>query len=133
MIRDSIARVIAGAAAISFFATAWLHSTGYDSVTVAALDGPTSLQSLVPALWLSFSFDLIVLGLVVSVVAWRPSALGRIILVIAALGPLSAAALQLRFIGFVPPTAILIGVALLTLTAAALMKPDGAGRRLDRS
>jgi hypothetical protein len=39
----------------------------------------------------------------------------------------AAAGLQLRFIGFVPPTAILLGVALVTLTAAAVMDAETAG------
>jgi len=67
-----------------------------------------------------FSFDLAVIGLMVGVLALRPSGGRRSLLAIAALCPLSAAALQLRFIGFIPPTGILLAVAGLTLLGAAV-------------
>jgi hypothetical protein len=73
-----------------------------------------------------FSLDLLILGLIVAVVASRPTAPGRMILVIAALSPLAAAGLQLRFIGFVPPTAILLGLGALTLAAGAVLQPQSA-------
>ncbi len=125
MTRRKTGRILAGVAAAGFFATAWLHGTGYDSVTQLAGTGPRELESLVPALWLSFSFDLVVLGLIVAAVAWRPSTSSRAVLAIAALAPLAGAGLQLRFIGFVPPTAILIALGGLTLAAAAALGRKG--------
>jgi hypothetical protein len=47
---------------------------------------------------------------------------GWLILVIAAICPLAAAGLQIRFLGFIGPTAILLGVGILTLVAAATVR-----------
>jgi len=79
--------VLTAFAAVGYVATAWLHSTGYGSVTELAGQAPADLASLVPALWVMFSLDLVILGLIVALIAWRPSATGRVILVIAALSP----------------------------------------------
>jgi hypothetical protein len=108
-------------AAVGYLATAWLHGTGFGPVTAAAALGPPELAALVPALWLSFSLDLVVLGLIAAVVAWRPSAAGRLVLAVAALTPLGAAGLQMRFLGFIPPTGLLIALGSITLTAATLL------------
>jgi hypothetical protein len=121
MTRRKIGSILAGVACLGFLATAWLHSTGYSSVTELAADVPSRLGAVMPALWLMFSFDLVILGLIVGVVAYRPSATARAILWIAALAPLAAAGLQLRFLGFIPPTAILITLGALTLAAGALL------------
>lgn len=121
--RRKTGSILAGVACLGFLATAWLHSTGYASVTEAAADVPSDLGAVMPALWLMFSFDLIVLGLIVGVIAYRPPATARIILWIAALAPLAAAGLQLRFLGFIPPTAILIALGVLTVAAGALLGP----------
>lgn len=120
MTRTRLGSILAGIAAAGFLGTAWLHSTGYDSVTELAAAGPDDLQALMPALWLVFSLDLAILGLIVAIVAWRPTGSVRLILLVAALGPIGAAALQLRFLGFVPPTAILLALGALTLAAAAV-------------
>ena len=125
MARERLGRVLAGLAALGYVGTAALHSTGYSSVATLALDVPSDLGPLMPALWLVFSLDLTVLGLMVAVIAWRPGVMGRILLPLAALSPLGVAGLQLRFIGFVPPTAILLGVAGLTFTAAAVLPGPG--------
>ena len=71
-------------------------------------------------LWLAFSFDLAVLGLIIGVLVARPRDVARPILVIAALCPFSAAGLQLSFIGFVPPTAILIVLGVVTWAGAVV-------------
>lgn len=132
MPRRRLGRALTLAAALSFVATAGIHLTGYDSVTALASEGPADLAALVPALWLAFSLDLAVIGLILGVVAIRLAAGGRLILVVAALCPLGAAGLQLRFLGFIPPTAILLAVAGLTLVAAGVRPAggqDAAGRQ----
>ncbi len=93
-------------------------------MTEAAADVPSDLGAVMPALWLMFSFDLIVVGLIVGVIAYRPPATARIILWIAALAPLAAAGLQLRFLGFIPPTAILIVLGAVTFAAGAVLGPQ---------
>ena len=120
MTREKAARLLTGLAFLGFLATAVLHCTGYASVARLARDVPGIMGQVMPALWLAFSLDLTVLGLIVGVLALRPEDVARPILVIAAICPLSAAALQLRFIGFVPPTAILIALGILTWVSAAV-------------
>jgi hypothetical protein len=121
--------LLVGLAAAGFFATAAIHSTGYDSVTALAAQGPEDMQALMPALWLAFSFDLIVIGLILGVVAFRPARSSRLIVAVAALCPLGAVALQLRFIGFILPTAILLVLSTLTLTAASVIPANSGSIR----
>lgn len=109
---------------MGYLATAALHLTGYGSVAELAGDVPSGLGPLIPGLWLMFSLDLAVLGLIVAVVAWHRPQASRWILVIAGLQPLGAASVQLRYIGFVPPTALLLALACVTLAAAALLRRD---------
>ncbi len=128
MTRQRAGSIIAAFASVGLIATAALHSTGYNSVAQLALQAPTELHALVPALWLAFALDLAVVGLIVGVVAFRPTTSGRLILVIAAVSPLGAAGLQLWFLGFIPPTGILLGVGGLALLAAGVL-PRGVGQR----
>ena len=123
MTRGQAARLTAGAAAIGFLGTAMLHSTGYDSIARLTKQVPGVWSQVMPALWLAFSIDLTVLGLIVGVLALRPSDVARPILVIVALCPLCAAGLQLKFIGFVPPTGFLLALGILTCAAAAAWPP----------
>lgn len=123
MTRRKTGSILAGVGCLGFLATAWLHSTGYDSVSEAAADMPSDLGALMPALWLMFSFDLVFFGLIVGVIAYRPPATARIILWIAALAPLATAGLQLRFLGVIPPTAILIVLGAITFAAGAFLGP----------
>ena len=123
MTRDRGARLLAGLAAFGFLGTAALHSTGYDSIVHMAKNVPGFLGHVMPALWLAFSLDLTVLGLIVGILALRPADVGRPILVIAALCPLAAAGLQLKFIGFIPPTGLLIALGVLTWASAAMWSP----------
>jgi len=129
MTRQRAGSIVAALAAVGFIATAALHSTGYNSVTRLAMQSPTEFHALVPALWLAFAFDLTVVGLIVGVVALRPSTTGRLILAIAAACPISAAGLQLWFLGFIPPTGILLGVGGLTLVAAGVLPRGIPGSR----
>jgi hypothetical protein len=121
MIRRQVGSVITAVAAIGFLATAAYHSSGYSSVVRMAAEAPERVRSLLPMLWLGISFDFTIVGLIVAVVALRPRGPARIILAVAAICPFAAAGLQLRFIGFIPPTAILIGVGVMTLVAAIIL------------
>jgi cell division protein FtsW (lipid II flippase) len=132
MTRNRMSSLLVGLAAAGFFATAAIHSTGYDSVTALAAQGPADVQALMPALWLAFSFDLIVIGLILGVVAFRPARSTRLVVAVAALCPLCVAALQIRYIGFIVPTAILLGLSALTLIAASVIpsNPDSSKERM---
>lgn len=122
MTRLRVGRAVSGLAALGFLATAVLHGSG-TSVVRLAQESPGVLRQVVPALWLAFSVDLSVVGLIVAIAAFRPAASSRSILAVASACPLSAAGLQVRYIGFVLPTAILITVGLLTLAGAAVLPP----------
>ena len=121
MTRQTSGSIIAGIAAVGFLATAGLHATGYKMISSLAKQAPEALQAFAPALWLAISLDLVILGLIVGVVAFRPNGVGRVILIIAAMCPIGVAGLQLIFLGFIPPTALLLGIGALTLTAAAVL------------
>lgn len=122
MTRDRLGGVVGGGAAVGFLGTALFHATGYRSVSEQAAEASSELGALVPALWLAFALDLAVLGLIVGAVAWRRPRAGSLILVIASLQPLGGASLQLLYIGFILPTAILLAVGGVTLAAAALLR-----------
>ncbi len=115
--------MLAGLSSLGFLGTALLHGTGYDSIVRLANDVPGPIGRLMPGLWLVFSFDLTVLGLILAVLVLRPGDAARPVLVIAALCPLAAAGLQLWLIGFVPPTALLIAVGTLTLASGITWPP----------
>lgn len=108
--------------ALGFLATAGLHATGYSSITGLARQAPEDLRSLMPLLWVSFSVDLVVLGLIVLVAAWRPSRMSGFVLALAGFVPAIAAGLQVAYLGFIPPTAILIVLALATWAAAITLR-----------
>ena len=130
MTRQRLGGVLTGIAAAGFLATAAFHTTGYSSVVNAAALAPGRVRALLPMLWLVISFDFAVLGMIVAVVAFRPEGPARSILSVAALSPFAAAGLQIRFFGFILPTAILIVVGVLTLICAIVLpstrvKPAG--------
>lgn len=120
MTRDQVGRLLAAVACLGFLGTAGLHSTGYDSAVRLGNEVPGVMGEAIPMLWLGFSFDLAVLGLIIGVLVARPRDVARPILAIAALCPFSAAGLQLAFIGFVPPTAILIVLGVVTWAGAVV-------------
>lgn len=128
MTRIRRARALALLTSLGYLGTAALHGTGYGSIVRLSADGPDLVGRLMPALWLAFSSDLVVLGVIIGVVALQPTSVARIVLPIAAVCPLVVAGLQVHFIGFVPPTAILIGIGVLALAAAAAWPP---ARRTD--
>jgi hypothetical protein len=83
------------------------------------------MKELMPTLWLMFSFDLVVLGLIIGAVALRPIGWSWQIVALAALCPLGAAALQLLYIGFIPPTAILLSLGALAIVSAIVIRSSG--------
>ena len=133
MSRRTVGRVITGLAAIGFLGTAALHTSGYNGVVTRAAQAPEAIRPLISMLWLAFSFDFTILGLIVAVLAAKPSPVTRLILGITAIAPIAAAGLQLRFIGFIQPTSILIAVAVVTLLGAAILPATGSGMNDVRS
>jgi hypothetical protein len=118
MTRHRFARALTELSAVGFFIAAMLHTSGYQSVTLLAQQGPSGLGGLVSALWLAFSAAMITLGLIVAILARGQVGGARAILVLVACFPLATAALQLRFLGFIPPVAILGTIALVSFAGA---------------
>jgi hypothetical protein len=120
--RKRLGSILGTASAVGFLATAGLHGTGYAAVSGVAREGPEDLHTLVPMLWVAFSADLVVIGVIVLVVAWWRNTASSLVLIAAGCMPAIAAGLQIAYLGFVPPTAILIALAVLTWAAAIAMR-----------
>jgi hypothetical protein len=108
--------------AVLFIATAGLHHTGYPEVRDLARETGGDVAILMPMLWLFFSIELVILAAVALIVARRPTATHGTILVLLGLVPLTAAVLQLVYIGFIPPTAILLFDALVAIAAGVTVR-----------
>ncbi len=119
MHRPRLAFVLTAIASAGCFVIAGLHAMGFDTVLRLAREGPPDLPPLVSLLWIQVSADFLVTGVVVAIVAFRPGATARTILIAASLIPLATAGLQLRFLGFLPSTAMVLALGLLMLGAAA--------------
>lgn len=120
MTRSRAAAVLAWTAGWGFLAVAALHGSAYGRIMAMAEGAPETIRRVLSVLWLSGSADLVAFGLVVMVMA-RGSGGGAVI-GLAALSPLAVAVLQVVFMGFVPPTAMLLALAGLTLAAAVVRK-----------
>lgn len=86
-------------------ATAGFHLSGYSSVVSRA---PTDLQPLMAAAWVAAGVSLILSALLAIAVTPLFIVRRRALLWIAALTPLSIAVLQIVYLGFIPPTALLL-------------------------
>lgn len=116
--RPSRPVLLARLAALLYFSTAALHLMGFAPVTALAEQGPAELRPLVPLLWLSISLSLAVLGGILLLTAGLSGPQRRWILVLVSLDPLGAAALQLFYLGFLPPTAMLLADSAVAIWAA---------------
>ena len=115
--QDRAASVTATVAAVLLFATAAWHLSGTEAVASSA---PSELQPLIKALWLAAGISLLLAGLLVVAVTLLLIARRRALLWIAALTPLSIAVLQLIYLGFIPPTALLLLDTLVVVAAGQL-------------
>src|ERR1043166_1101894 len=97
---------------------AGLHATEYRRVVLRAQQGFSGLAPLVATLWLTFAAALVILGLIVTLVAFGHANPGRSILALAGCFPAITVALQLRFLGFTTPVAVFAAVAALSFAAA---------------
>jgi hypothetical protein len=99
--------------------TAAWHQSGYTWVTTLAAQASPDVEPLMAALWVSFALTLVLTAGLVLVVARVGAPNRAAVLAIAALSPLGGAAVQLAYIGFMAPTALLLADALMILIAAA--------------
>jgi hypothetical protein len=119
--RIRLATLSASAGVALLGATAILHMMAYDSMVSGT---PDDLRSLVAAGWVAGGISLILAALLA--VAATPLFIvrRRAFLVIAALTPLSIAVLQIAYLGWMPPTGLLLLDGGLLVTSAILGAAD---------
>src|ERR1041385_5419309 len=96
MTRSKTAPLLAVASAVGFLLAAGLHATEYRRVVLRAQQGFSGLAPLVATLWLTFAAALVILGLIVTLVAFGHANPGRSILALAGCFPAITVALQLN-------------------------------------
>jgi len=96
------------------------HLTAYASVTTMATDASSALRPITATLWVHVALALLLSAALVLVVARVGASNRTVVLGIAALNPLAGAALQLFYVGFIPPTALLLADGLVILIGAVL-------------
>ena len=119
MTKERAATISAGIGAGLLFATAGFHLSGYSSVVGQT---PTDLQPLVAAVWVAVGASLIIAALLAIAATPLFTVRRRALLAIAALTPISIAAVQIGYLGFLLPTALLL------LDAAVLLVAGELGR-----
>jgi hypothetical protein len=117
MTKERVATVTAAVGAGLLFATAGVHLSAYSTVVTQA---PTELQPLMSALWVAGGISLIIAALLA--VAATPLFIvrRRALLGIAALIPISIAAVQIAYLAFLPATGLLLVDAAVLVAAGEL-------------
>lgn len=105
MTRERTASLSASVGAGLLFATASFHLSAYSSVLART---PTDVRRLLAALWVSGGVSLVLSGMLAVAATPLFVVRRRAILGIAALTPLSIAVLQIIYLGFLAPTALLL-------------------------
>jgi len=129
MTKERSATLTASVGAGLLFFTAGLHFQAYSSIVSRAgqqhpaVMEPLALQPLVAALWVACGVSAVIAGLLAVAVTPLFVVRRRALLGIAALTPLSIAILQVVYIGFMTPTAILLLDAAVLLVAGELGRP----------
>ena len=117
MTRERLATITSSAGAGLLFATAGFHMSAYGPVTAQA---PAGIRPLLAGLWVAIGVSLMLAALLVLAVRPLGAYRRRAILFIAALTPFSIAAVQLIYVGFIPPTALLLLDVVVIVAAAVL-------------
>ena len=117
MTKERVATVTAAIGAGLLFATAGFHLSGYSSVVSQTA---TDLRPLMAAVWVAVGASLIISALLAIAATPLFTVRRRALLAIAALTPISIAAVQIGYLGFLLPTAILLLDAALLLMAGEL-------------
>src|SRR5688572_26724606 len=105
MTKDRVATLTASVGAGLLVATAGFHFSGYGPVVAQA---PADLRPLVAALWVAVGASLLISALLTVAVTPLFIVRRRALLGIAAHIPLSIALLQIVYLGFLSPTALLL-------------------------
>jgi len=117
MTKQQVASVTAAIGAGLLFATAGFHLSVYSSVVGQT---PTDVRPLMAAAWVAGGASLIISALLAIAVTPLFTVRRRALLAIAALTPISIAAVQIAYLGFLLPTALLLLDAALLLVAGEL-------------
>ena len=117
MTKERVATVTAAIGAGLLFATAGFHLSGYSSVVGQT---STDLRPLMAAVWVAVGASLIISALLAVAATPLFMVRRRALLAIAALTPISIAAVQIGYLGFLLPTAFLLLDAALLLVAGEL-------------
>jgi hypothetical protein len=120
MTKERVATVTAAIGAGLLFATAGVHLSAYSSVVSQT---PSDIRPLMSALWVAGGVSLIISALLAVVATPLFIVRRRALLAIAALTPISIAAVQIAYLGFLPPTALLALDAAVLLVAGELARP----------
>ena len=123
MTRSRIASLVLYATAVCLVATGVLHLSGFGQINALAQATTADVRALLPLLWISFGVDLIATGAIVALVGLENSNGGRYVLFAAALCPWGAAVLQVIYLGFIGPTAVLVLDGALAMVAAIMREP----------
>jgi hypothetical protein len=123
MTKDRAATLSASLGVALLCGTAVFHLMGYGSVVSRA---PVDLQPIVGAAWVAGGVSLILAALLAIAATPLFVVRRRALLAIAALTPLSIALLQIAYLGFIPPTTLLLADAALLLAAGMLGRASQA-------
>lgn len=119
MNKERVAVVTAAIGAGLLFATAGVHLSAYSSVVARA---PVDVRPLMSGLWVAGGTSLMISALLAIAATPLFIVRRRALLGIAALTPISIALVQIVYLGFLPPTALLL------LDAAVLVVAGELGR-----
>jgi hypothetical protein len=117
MTKERVAAVTAAIGAGLLFATAGFHLSRYSSVQAQT---PEDLRPVMSGLWVAIGASLIIAGLLAVAATPLFMVRRRALLAIAALIPVSIAVVQIAYLGFLPPTALLAVDAAVLLAAGEL-------------
>jgi hypothetical protein len=117
--KERVATLAASIGAGLLFGTAAFHLSAHSSVVAGA---PTELRPLLSAAWVAGGTSLLFSALLAVAATPLFVVRRRALLGIAALTPLSIAILQIVYLGFIPPTALLL------LDSAVLIAAGELGR-----
>lgn len=124
MTRQRLGNILIYTTAGLLVASGGLHLSAYAQINaLAQSSGVTELHALVPVLWLVMGVDLVTVGLIVGLVAFENSNGGRYVLFAVAICPLGAALLQMVYLGFIAPTALLLLDGAMAIASATVREP----------
>lgn len=124
MTRQGLTRGFGLTGALALLATATMHTMATPQINKLAASVPGDSGVLLPLLFVAFGITLGLAGVLTAVVSLRAGRGDHWILAVVALFPLAGAVLQMIYLGFIAPTALLLLDSLLVLGTAGLARQD---------